>query len=374
MLAAGMLVAVEADARVLLKGTRLGHVAVRHMLQPQTVLLFRQVLEQSPQLTFLDLLILSASSADCQPLIPVDFEQLDELSDQLSEEPSDLLSLSESQLAEMLGIEGKRLLTAIHTALIGRTWTRRGSAQSVADAHGCYAFEVERLCESLERLLAAMVDLFSVFQDEDLPPSEGPALLERIRVLEKMAACGLDEQSVTLTLLPGLGAKLARRLKEAGIEDVEDFALAELNDLLQAPGVGKKRAESWINAAEEMVDGHMSAFRYREESSPHSLKRPDWPQEVDPYRLRRALELKIAGQDGNLFRVVGGLDPHVVSFSRGEFVCDCPDYAKGHTCKHILRVRLYRGEGRLRQLAESFSNQAENQRLDLFGLWWRGNR
>jgi helicase len=373
MLAAGMLITVEDGARILLRGTRLGHVAVRHMLRPQTVLLFRRALETHAQLTCLDLLILAASSSDCQPLIPVDFEQLDDLSDRLSAEPSLLLSLSEAQLAQLLGIEGKRLLTALHTALVGRSWTRLGNEKVVADTHGCYAFEVQCLCESLQRLLAAMVDLFSVVKDEDLPASEGPPLLERIRVLEKMVACGLDEQAVTLTMVPGLGAKLARQLKGAGIEDVEDLALAELSDLLNVPGVGPKRATSWLAAAEDMVDGHRSAFRYREDSSAHTLERADWPKDVDPYRLRRALELNVVGQDGNLFRVVGGLDPHVVQFRQGEFVCDCPD-SKRHTCKHILQVRLFRGDGALRRLADSLCDRASHDGLDLFGLWWRGNR
>lgn len=374
MLAAGMLVTIEDNRRVLLRATRLGHVAVRHMLRPQTVLLFRRVLESHPQLTFLDLLILAASSSDCQPLIPVDFEQLDELSDQLNQEPSFLLALSENQIIKLLGIEGKRLLSAIHTALIGRTWTRMGNAEGVADRHGCYAFEVQCLCESLQRLLAAMVDLFSVFQKEKVPASEGPALLERIRVLEKMITCGLDEQSVTLTLLPGLGAKFARQLKEAGIEDVEDLALAEIDDLLKISGIGLKRAESWLTGAEEMVDGHLSAFRYREEASSHTLKRSEWPKDIDPYRLRRALELKVAGQDGNVFRVVGGLDPHAVQFRQGQLACDCPDHAKGHLCKHVLQVRLFQGDASLRQLANELTDAKAQEQLDLFNLWWRGNR
>jgi helicase len=373
MVSAGMLATVEDGHRVLLRATRLGHVAVRHMLRPQTVLLFRRVLEQHPQLTLLDLLLLAASSSDCQPLIPVDFEQLDDLAEALAEEPSVLLSLPETNLAQWLGIGGKRLLAAIHTALVGRTWTRTGDGAITADTHGCYAFDVERLHDSLQRLLAAMVDLWSVSQAEELPPSEGPSLLERIRVLEKMVACGLDEQSVTLTLVPGLGAKLARQLKEAGIQDVEDLALADPSDLLAVPGIGPKRATSWITAAEDMVDGHLSAFRYREEATDNRVQRSNWPPDIDPYRLRRALDLKVVGQDGNLFRVVGGLDPHLVWFHQGGFVCDCPD-SKRHTCKHILQVRLFRGDAQLRRLADSLATETSSDTLDIHSLWWRGNR
>jgi hypothetical protein len=218
-----------------------------------------------------------------------------------------------------------------------------------------------------------MVDIWAGVQNEEILSSDEPTLLERIRVLEKMVACGLDEQSETLTLIPGLGAKLAWNLKQAGVEDVEDLALAELSDLVKVPGVGQKRAETWLGAALEMVDGHRSAFRYREETSIQQFNRSNWPTDIDPYRLRRAMDLRVVGQDGNLFQVVGGLDPHIVQLCSGKWVCDCPD-SKRHTCKHILRVRLFRGDAELGRLANCLNDNSEQDQLDLFKLWWRGNR
>ena len=45
----------------------------------------------------------------------------------------------------------------IKTALVLRSWTRVGDADAVAETFGCYAFEVRRLKESVERILSAAV-------------------------------------------------------------------------------------------------------------------------------------------------------------------------------------------------------------------------
>jgi helicase len=65
MLAAEMLIEREVNGHIQLQATKLAFIAVRNLIMPNTVLLFQAVLRFSPQLTFLDLLILAASSFDC---------------------------------------------------------------------------------------------------------------------------------------------------------------------------------------------------------------------------------------------------------------------------------------------------------------------
>ena len=87
MVRAGMLVeSVDEGPRVLpiLKATRLGRIAVRQMLSPSTVSTIARAIKSdadslTPSRTFLDLLLVCASTRDCQPLVPADFEELDEL-------------------------------------------------------------------------------------------------------------------------------------------------------------------------------------------------------------------------------------------------------------------------------------------------------
>jgi helicase len=368
MIEAGMLVERQVDDDISLRATGLGFVAVRHLLSPRTILQFQKCLQSRLDLTFLDLLILAASTDDCQPLVPVDFEQLDELADILSHEPSMLLGRSEKDLSVLLGIGGKRLLAAIHTALIARTWTRLGDVEQVAEARGCYAFEVECLREAMDRLLLSMEAVLTLLEPSKLEP-EMISLTERIHALQRMMMNGLDEVTVTLTLIRGIGAKLAMRLREVGVMDIEDLALADEDAIAQVPGISLKRARQWIEQAGDLVDCHSSAHRYREEPTDHRVTAPDFPSDVDPYRLRRALDLRVVGWDGDRFRVTGGLDPHTVICRAGAYRCDCADFAKDKLCKHILAIRLHRGDTQLRRLTQMLTMDSEQSGLDLLQLW-----
>ena len=367
----GMLVEKEYGESLKLQTTRLGWIAVRHLLSPQTVLLFRRVLEECEQLTFLDLLIVLASSEDCEPLLPVDYEQLEELEQLLQQEPSFLLEISRSELSKLLGIDGKRLLCAFHTALTMRLWTLIGDTESVAQKYGCYQFEVHRLRESMLRLLQGMSGIANTLETEQkgFKNPEIIPLKEKIQVLTRMVDGGIDEGSATLTVISGIGAKLAKRLKDYDIEDLEDLALSSIEELAQIPGISTNRAETWIEQSSEIVDCNYSASRYQEEVTNNQVSTIACPIGVEPYRLRRAVELKVLVKQRNTYRVTGGLDPHTVNFNKEQIYCDCADFAKGHTCKHILAVRLYRGDKQLQQIVYDLKGQERDSGLNLLELW-----
>src|SRR5262249_49673066 len=152
-----------------------------------TVLLFRHVLTPQDPLSFLDLLLVAASSDDCEPVLTVDFEELDDLASQLARERSFLLRRPQSEIVKLLGVDGKRLLVALKMALVARAWTRLGDLHVVTERHDCYVFEVERLRQSLERLLSIMAAVCNLAdnlgeqaapQDEDMVP-----LKERVKAL-----------------------------------------------------------------------------------------------------------------------------------------------------------------------------------------------
>lgn len=372
MQAAGMLctgeAAEEPAAAPILKATRLGRIAVRHFLTPATVLRFAHVLTAQPRLTFFDLLLLATSREECEPVLPVDFEALDGVAAALSGEASYLLQLSCPALVALLGVQGKRLLAALKMALVIRQWTRVGDAHVVAETHDCYPFEIQRLCESSERLLLAMSALLA--QPAEQGDDEVPCA-ERLEALRTMVATGLDETVVTLTFLPGLGPALARRLYGAGITDIEGLAQAETAVVAQVPGISAQRAAQWIAAATTLLPSR-SALRYREQGPRVQLPTRGWPTEIDPYRLRRALDLKVQGGDGGCYWVSGGLEPHRVTVTRNEIRCDCPDAAQGHLCKHGLAVRLARGERGIKQLVKAISTTGKTGELDLFELWFGG--
>jgi helicase len=371
MLEAGMLRRGPDDSTLEqdgLRSTRLGFIACRHLLRPATVLMFRRVLERAHELTFFDLLLTATASEDCEPVLPVDFEEIDDLAGLAGQEPSVLLDLTRQTLVDLLGTDGKRLLAAVKMALVGRDWTRTGDAEDVARRGGCYPFEVGRLCESLARLLQALgavaaADAESI-QDQEVP------LPERVQVLGQMITHGLDEEAATLTLVEGIGGIMARQLKQAGIADIEALAQAEVAELASVKRLAESRARRWIERATEIVRTS-SAFRYREGRRPgrEANSRKDWPAGVDPYRLRRALDLRVSGQEES-YRVTGGLEPHLVRVQGEQLACDCADAAEGHRCKHVLAVRLHRNEPDLLRLAQTLQKDAANAPIDLFALWF----
>lgn len=366
MLDAGMLKEVEEDGKARIKATRLGRICSRHLLSPDSVLLFKRVSDAESHLTFFDLALVACCAADCEPVMYVNFEDIEEMEGQVAQERSYLLQRSKEELTALLGVSGKRLLSAIRMALVLRHWTRNADADAAAEANGAYSFEVIRLKDSLERLLLAMGAVFASKDDEneDEPEwidPESVCLVERLTILQKMAACGLNEENATLALIDGIGPKLARRLMEAGIGDIEELACATAEEV-KIEGVSEERLSRWIEKAEELT-GITSALRYREDDAPFvSFDAEQWPQEIDPYRLRRSLDLTVSHQDAGSWIVTGGTDPHRVT----KTTCDCPDFAKGHLCKHLLALRRARGDQEIIDLAARLEDCGE---FSLFALW-----
>lgn len=378
MCQAGLLRETTAEERdtslrgaVLLTATRLGHVASRHLLSPGTVMLFQKVLEAEPTSTFFDLLLLAACSDECEPLLYVDFEELEHLSSLLAREPTSLLHRPASHILRALGVGGKRLLSAIKMALVIRAaWMRCGDADEAADEFGCYPFEVVRLAASIGRLLSALAEI--VEPGEDAPDSVGlsegtRSLSQRLQALQQMVMAGLGEEAATLTLINGIGAKIAKRLHTAGICDIEDLAQACVADVCQLGGIRETRAQRWIDQAQASIK-ERSALYYREMEPPLKLAPMEMPTGIDPYRLRRALDLHIAEIDSSQYAVTGGLEPHIVQVKDGRLSCDCPDASKGYQCKHMLGVRLCRGEQKLSEFSQELRSPSHDQ-LDLFQLW-----
>lgn len=376
MIAAGMLCQFEDDTgRSLLKATRLGRIAARHLLTPQTVLLFQRIKDVLEQSTFFDLLLGICCAEDCEPVLPVDFEDLDGLCAHLECERSYLLQLTQDEIEVILGVGGKRLLSAIRMALVLRHWTRSGSEAETREAMDLHSSEMLRLKEAAERLLCAMAAVSQSESDdkiEDVELSgdlEGVSLFERLSVLQRMASCGLNEENATLALVDGIGPKLARRLMDAGITDIEELACSDPQELSeQVPGVSVIRAGKWVEAAESLVKVR-SAFCYKEDAAPFVGTDPaGWPSDVDPYRLRRALDLDVSGTAGG-WKVTGGTDPHRVTCGEdGSLVCDCADFAAGHRCKHLLAVSLSKKDREIVELAARLVKD-RSATVDLYSLW-----
>jgi replicative superfamily II helicase len=356
MLEAGF---IEEDEKGFLRPTSIGWVAVRHQLTPATAkhLIALQTITASEHLTDFDLLLHHCWDIDLRPQLPIAIEVVEALEREIADIPSILLdNPPPTDLAP------RAVAAGVVMGVTAWRYLQDGDLSELCQQLDLYPSDANLLRENLVRLLLASTELHTVLDDsvesgsgQTIEAFIGPRLHRRLRRLALQLEYGLPGKSVLLTRIPGCGGKLARRLFEAGIEDLEDLCLEEPTTLAEIPGIGTKRATGWILAANELVK---DTSPFDEASSPKKKPRslpcpPGWPPDIEPGRLRRAMQLRvIRTNDG--FCVSGGADEHLVV----DDSCDCADYMQngsGWWCKHRLATRLFLKDSPLSELAARVS-------------------
>lgn len=369
MVESGMLELYEGARGSRLRATKLGHVAVRHQITPDTVLLFRSLLEAQFDLKFMDILIAVAVCPDCSLKISIDFENFAQLNESVLREPSYFLDQSVLVFQQLAGLQRRDLLYAVHTAFIARQWTQIADAPEIARQQHCYAAEVQQIPEVFQRLLLAFADIARVLSLPEV--GERISIADRIGKLCKMIEVGLDEEAISLTDLNGLGPQLARLLRQNGIGDIEALSNSSIEELTQLHGIGQKRAEKWLREAEEKVGDRFSAWRYREEPTERQWLISHLPEDVDPYLLARSRDLSVQfDPDTPLpsYIIKGGGDRHVVDATpQASYHCDCPVFQKRKTCQHIVAVLAHLKNPQIVQALSYFSD-LETGQFDSFKL------
>jgi hypothetical protein len=314
---------------------------------------------------------LIASCEDQEPKIPVDFEDLVILEEQIDQVSSGLLQSTYFEITELLGVSGKRLLTAINTARILYCWTQIGNLESTAEKTGCFPSEIDRLRDNAVRLLTAALNVYRTLfpkkdEDVDEPLIDVLSPDQKIESLRFMIESGLPGPSASLANISGLGPTIARRLYSAGVEDLEDLANSESIDLAQIQGISNTRATKWIELAEELVKTR-PAYLFTEKNKRFETQ-SSRKRSTDIYRVRRARELTVERLSKSKYRVTGGTDPHLVTGTDLSMSCDCHDHDKGHHCKHLIAVEMLQRKEAYPSTMDH-NRLATNSSLDLYALW-----
>lgn len=344
---------MKEDADGTLRPTRVGWVAVRHQLTPTSArhLLGLEGLDEELQLSSFDLLLHHCWDACVQPQLPPAIEVIDELEDQIQEIVSCLLDAPPPAT-----LSPRACAAGVVMAVLAWEYVQGRDPAAACERLDVYPTDALMLRENLVRLLEASAELHQT--DDPITDSGerrlrditcGPSLASRIARLKLQLQYGLPGDSVLLTLVPGCGGRFARRLLDAGVQDLEDLCNAEPSDLTKIPGIGPRRAQKWIEAAEGLIKEIEPCALRKPPARPRRLGRPDdWPMEVDPGRLQRATLLEVAGRPPEYW-VSGGAELHKVQKES----CDCADFGQhgnGWWCKHRLAVRLAQGDRMLRSL------------------------
>lgn len=358
------------NAKLRLRATALGRICTRLQVSPETILRMKKLLAQDDALTYLDLLLLCCCLPDSDQVLTVDFEELESLGEQLARRRSHLLSGDIRAMLGPLQLAPKRMLAGVKGSLVLLAWTDSGDAQHVAQALCCYPSEVMRLKDMTLRLLSALRAILKLPQDDGgLTAIRAQGLDQKVARLELMVAAGLDEEAATLTLVSGIGKKWARRLKEAGVGDIEALAQADVSTLLGLGSLSPRRAVQWIEVATTLLSSD-ALWAPLDVASRVGVQHTPIPLGIDVYRLKRSWQLEaFAMSQPDTFAVRGGADPHRVQRTAAAWCCDCLDYGKGHECKHILATKRLLRDPVVLQADQALQAQPKDERIDL-QAWW----
>lgn len=342
------------NASAILHPTKVGWVAVRNQLSPATAkhLLSLGALNNENFLTDFDLLLHHCWDSDLQPQLPASIEVIESLEESIRDIPSHLLDLPPPASRPPRACSAGVLM-----ATLAWHYIQGQDLETSCDSFDVYLSDAEVLRQSLVRLLHASADLHAAADPITDPAKQqlrdricGSSLASRIRRLSLQLEHGLHGDAAYLTLVPGCGGKLARRLFDAGIQDLEDLCIQDPTDLARLPGIGIRRAQAWIAAADSLIKEIEPAPIQLPANRARSIEAPSgWPKDIDPGRLQRACSLRVEGGPIDYW-VSGGAEEHSVQSD----ACDCADYLQhgpGWWCKHRLAVLIARKDHRITTLA-----------------------
>jgi helicase len=356
----GLLKEKEKDDATYLSATALGRIATQMSVSPSTVILFSELLQRIVDLTDFDLLLAVCLASETTPKLGFAFEEVDELGDILLETPSQLLDKPNDVIRGLrLGIRERALLSAIKCAVILHLHAKLTSLEELAERFDCYPSDLQILRSNAGWILEVAQRVFGAVQKQQQKTEAEPNTqdnlpnahaIDRCRALIHMIEYGIPEDGLALVNITGVGPKRAQCLYRAGIVTPQAVVAMSPTRLAEILTCGNKVATAIKEAAKALakapapLDSNVQSIQKIQ--AKHPVRLPDWPSDIDPYRLRRALELNIDHLSPEVVRLSGGTEPHEVrvtedTLRRRSYTCDCQDFAKGHQfCKHVLRARM----------------------------------
>ena len=367
------------DAR--LKVGLLGRMAVKLMLSPETVTLIKNIKQNFDKLYIYDLLLIACMCNDCSPLLRTNYEEMDVLCTLVQPLPSTLLDLTAEKLRKKVPEvpDTLRILSAIKMAAICYSITNGDTLSEIAENFDVYESDIRMLQESVVRILMGISAISTALDKSTLEESELNKRKKDIysmsnisNMVSNMVRYNIDSQLVSLTCLKGVGGKIAKKLSEHGYSTTNELRKASIGDLEIIDGIGEKLAKSIIDQVTNLKK-ELPVYSEGPEIEYDSIQEIN--TFIDPYRLRRSLELSVKGKDGGRFCITGGREDHIVVIRKGHMQCDCLDYQKNQwDCKHILCAKRAIGDPSITKMVKRIrENKNHSIREALPSLWYSMN-
>lgn len=363
-----------------LKVDLLGRLAVKLMFAPETVKTVSDARESYQDLQDFDLLLVGAICPDISPVLPASYEEMDVLCEVAQAQPSSLLDSSISELRKRLKEcpETLRILAGIKMAVLCTCLIRDEPLEELAQRFNVFESDIHMLKENMVRILTGMTAILSALDQRELGEeaakerrSQPDSLVARCSNLANMLQYQITRELVVLTKLNGVGGKTAKKLAEYGYTTPEALAAEAPERIAAIKGIGKKLAEQIVAQAKELRHNPYPSTHQEEVISIPSLRK-QIKTSIDPYRLRRSLELRVKVSEQGRFIVTGGREDHVVMKEQGAIHCDCLDYEKNSgRCKHILCVLQATGDPEVCRMVKRIKEDKQHTiREALPSLWY----
>lgn len=340
MVEAGMLrtVAVE-DGEERLRATRLGRVAVRQMVCPETVQLARRMASRCMHWGVVDALVLAAASEDMGARLLGDLDNGYGVESELVRAGSAIAGGGCAEAAALLRLDDKEWMGVARTVMVMK-WACELGTEGGAEKGECSDAEVDAMCEQAQRVAQAISAVMQVLEEDDALPATEREGARKLRMLSSLSSAALKArlwgESAAVAMLDGVGHVMARRLVEGGFKGLEDIALADEEDLVAIEGVGQSRAKAWSEQAGELVKDEWLAEALADRAG---YVHVDEKQRGGGYESRRASELRVEGSAGDeVVLVTGGGDLREVWRKEGRWSCACKASPGEQRCKHLLAV------------------------------------
>lgn len=336
-----------------LKVGLLGKLAVKLMLSVETVRTVKEIYASGKRLYLFDILLTATLCADCEPVLPANYEESSWLCKVVQPLPSSLMNDSMEKIRKLLpeGTEPKRILAAIKMAAICHCLTTEMPMDEIAKNFMIYMADIYALRDNVIRVLQGIEAILSAIDKKELGDEEAAKKKAEYGspygltgMLADMLQYRLSSELVALTQLSGVGGQRARALSDEGFHIIEDIAAAKPAELKNVDGIGRKLSERLVKEAKELCEKG-SVRIYREDSVSVAAPADEIKSSIDPYRLIRSTELIVSNSEGTRYLVRGGREDHIVERCGSEYCCDCMDFQENRgNCKHILCVRREEGD------------------------------
>lgn len=333
---------------VILKVGLLGRLAVKLMFSPSTVKMISTCYQKAPKLYFFDLLFIAALSEDCSPVLQANYEEMDTLCEIIQQQPSSMLNLNIEHIKKLLtDCPGTlRILAAIKMSAICLCLIQDKPLDEIASTFDVFESDILMLKENMVRLIAGETAIISAIDKHEMGEEQAKehhkepnAAANISSTLVNMLHYQITNEHVSLTKLDGVGGKTAKLLARNNYHTLQAIAQSTSEQLSSIKGIGKKLSGKMIIQAKKLIIEH-NTEPYTENLLTPETKSTYIQTNIDPYRLRRSLELSIKRKENDHFIITGGREDHIVQCNINQFHCDCLDYAKRQEdCKHILCVK-----------------------------------